>query len=188
MADRGRQNDWVMTASEPYSDRILIGAIQGDADVDVIEWNGTTFGTWKQIDASIESTNGVNRVMDVAYIGMTGKGLIVYDDANVDVPSYATCADASACYSGTWSSVNTTTSTSNNCGEAADLDYIGLAEDLITNSTLMYALSQTSHYKCAQIYNATNGWLTWNSNLGSGQASTSGEEISGAYALKNYII
>ncbi len=185
LSDRGKQNDWVKLASQRGSDRILLGAVQfaqSDRDVDAIEWNGIAFGIWKQIDGLVEHTSGVNRMLDVAYIGTSGKGMVVYVDDDADVPSYATCASAVDCFAGTWSSVSTTTSASNNCGEAANLDYVGLSEDPQSDKVLLYAISQISHYKCAQIYDGTS-WGSWNSNLGSGSASLDGEDVAAAYDI-----
>ncbi len=183
LSDRGDQNDWVKLAALAGSNRILLGAFQlGDADVDVIEWDGAGFGSWKQIDKTVESTSGVNRIVDVAYVGTTGQGMVVYVDADTKVPSYAVCTSAANCFGGTWSSVSTTTNSSNNCGEASDLDYVALAEDPQSSKVLLYALSQSSHYKCAQFYNGT-AWGTWYSNLGSGTVNAGGEDVSAVFDI-----
>jgi len=179
LSDRGSQNDWVKLDSQRGSDRIILGVFQdAESDLDVLEWDGSTFGVWKTIDSSVEGAG--NRIMDVAYAGTSGKAMVVYDDHNVDVPSYAACANASACFAGTWSSATNTTNTSNNCGEAVDLDYIGLVPDPASNTVLLYAESQTSHFKCAQFFDGSS-WGSWQSSLGSGSASLSAEDMAAVF-------
>lgn len=177
LEDRGRENDWIQLASHETSDRILLGAHQAhpDNDVDAIEWDGSAWGTWTEVDNKAVSDG--DKILDVAYAGNTG--MVAYIDFKSSVPSYATCASASACSSGTWSSTAETTSSSNNCGESADLDYVSLVMDPNSDKILLHALSQTNHYKCAQVYDGS--WGTWHSNLGSGSANTATEDIAMAY-------
>ncbi len=182
LSDRGMQNDWVKLEAQKSSNRILLGAYQtGDKDIDVIEWNGTAFGTWKQIDSTVENGASVDRIMDITYIGNTGKGLVAYADLDTTVPSYATCANASDCFGGVWSAVAFTTNTSNNCGESSDLDYIGLMPNPFSDKVLLYGISQANHYKCAQFYNGS--WGTWTSGLGSGFATSSAEDATAVFGL-----
>ncbi len=179
LSDRGSQNDWVRLSSEPTSDRIILGTYQsGNADIDVVEWNGSRFGTWKTIDPSVET--GGDRIFDVSYIGNTGKAMIVYTDSNQKVPSFSTCENSNTCFGGTWSSNSLTTSSGNNCGENSDLDFVKLTQKPNTNQILLTGLSQTQHYKCAQAYNGTT-WQTWTSNLGSGSADLAAEDISATF-------
>ncbi len=181
LADRGGQNDWVKLASQGSSDRILVGVFQPspDKDVEAIEWNGTAFGTWKQVDNSVENTAGTDRIVDVAYIGTSGKGMFVYLDNDAAVPSYTTCASASDCFAGTWAAVATTTSSSNNCGEQSLLDYIGLVPDPLSDKLLLYGITQGNHTKCTQFYDG--GWGAWNSNVSSGSAASNAEDITAVF-------
>lgn len=178
LEDRGSQNDWVRLAAQPGSNRIMVGIMQkGNDDVEAVEWNGSAFGTWKLIDSGIEGAG--DRMMDVAYLGTSGQAMMVWAETNKKVPWYATCANAADCFAGTWSQGTNTTDTANNCGENSDIDYVALAEKPGTNVVLMYALSQSSHYKCAQVYDGS--WGSWQSNLGSGSASLSAEGIAAVF-------
>lgn len=178
LADRGSENSWIKLASEKGSNRILLGTYQiGNGDVEAIEWNGTNFGTWKSIDTSVET--GGDRIFDISYIGNTEKAMIAYIDSNQKVPSFATCSDASSCFSGVWSTNTFTTNSTNNCGENSDIDFVSLTAKPNSSVILLTALSQANHYKCAQFYNGT--WQQWMQNLGSGSANLAAEDINAVF-------
>jgi hypothetical protein len=179
LADRGSMNSWIRTASDPSSDRILLGTYQkGNADVETIEWNGSSFGTWKAIDTSVESEG--DRIFDISYVGNTGKAMVAYTDRNQNVPSFSICENSSLCFDGMWNSNNLTTNAQNNCGENSNLDFVNLIQKPNTDEILLTALSQNNHYKCAQFYDGT-GWQNWVSSLGSGSADLTAEDISAVF-------
>ncbi len=176
--DPGSIHNWLKLASDPASDRIMLGTIEtgssGSFDINAVEWSGTGWGTYSGLDTSTESEG--DRTMDVAYIGTTGNAMIVYDDANVNYPTWRNCT-GSSCASGSWSSSTNanTTSTSNNCGEASNLDWLGLEEDIFSDDIFLWGSSQATHYKCSQKFSGT--WGAWNSSLGLGLTFINGSDI-----------
>lgn len=92
---------WIRLASEPGSDRILMGTLDRANDVNVQIWTGSFWGTNLEVTRGAESDN--RRTFDVAFEGSSGIGMISYGESN-DRPRFRTCTGQ--CFASDWSLEN----------------------------------------------------------------------------------
>ncbi|MEA2081487.1 MAG: hypothetical protein U9O97_01925, partial [Elusimicrobiota bacterium] len=71
---------WVRLVSDPKSDAIILGTLDGATpyDINVSSWNGVNWGTTKEVEtgASVYTT----RPFDIAWETSSGDGLVVFND------------------------------------------------------------------------------------------------------------
>ena len=78
---------WIKLASDPNSNNILMSEQNSDNDIYVSAWNGSGWST-KNI-TEINTGSNSRRIMDVAFEGISGKGLVVWGD-KTNTPKYRT--------------------------------------------------------------------------------------------------
>ncbi|MBI4438371.1 hypothetical protein HY640_00395 [Candidatus Woesearchaeota archaeon] len=184
-ADFGSSNVYIRMASMRNSRRIMLGSVEAAAansyDINVVEWNGAGWGTAAALDTAVASMG--DGALDVAYIGITGDALAVYNDfaaPTTNRPAFRSCTGSANCFAGTWNAASFTAPAGSNCGLPEDLDFIHLDADPNSNRVLLVAQSFSNHTKCSQEY--SGGWQVWVSNLGNGSVQLNSSGIMGQYA------
>jgi len=171
--DPGGNLIWLRAAADPASDRIMVGMFEGN-DLDAREWNGTAWGTGVALDGNTEDDLGPYRNFDLAFVGSTGQVILAYADNAEDYPNYRTCTSASNCYAGTWAA--STPTTTQTCGEASDIKWVGMDKNPFGDELMISWVTQTSGNKCTQQYSGSS-WETPSSNLGAGSVLNTAEPI-----------
>jgi Mg-chelatase subunit ChlD len=76
---------WIKLASDPKSNNILMGEENIDYDININEWNGSNWSSVLNIENDVGSYS--RRIMDVAFEGLSSKGLVVWGDKTT-TPKY----------------------------------------------------------------------------------------------------
>ncbi|MEM2121664.1 MAG: hypothetical protein QXU20_03365, partial [Candidatus Woesearchaeota archaeon] len=80
----GAQPDWIITASNPNSEEIILATIDTSNDVNVQVWNGTDWHSQLELETGSSVTY---KGFDVAYESLSGRALVVYNDGTA-IPKY----------------------------------------------------------------------------------------------------
>ena len=124
---------WVKLASDPSSNQILLGTLDGGRDVNVQVWSGSAWGSVFEVTAGAETN--VHRAFDVAWENSTGVGMVSYGES-IDTPRYRTCSGTN-CFNGIWSAELSANDVNPGAG---DPEWIRLEPDVNSNNIfLMHA-------------------------------------------------
>lgn len=115
---------WIKLASDPNSNNILMSEQNSVKDIYVSAWNGSSWSSKLKIEDDTDSIN--KRIMDVAFEGISGKGLVVWGDKTT-TPKYKTWNNSS------WSLVDL--SASNHGGD--DTRWVQLSSDPLSNNIFL---------------------------------------------------
>lgn len=77
---------WVRLASDPTSDRILLGTLTGADDVNVTFWDGASWEPWFEVETG--TGNSVRRCFDVAYESSGNEAMVAWWDNGVETLDY----------------------------------------------------------------------------------------------------
>ena len=108
---------WTVTASDPTSDRIVVGVITNNPDIWVTVWDGSAWGSSLEVEPTPQGQ--VYPAIGVAFEATTGEALAVYGEGTSNLPRYVTWTSG-----GGWS---TESSMSSDLG--ADLNTVVLFPD-----------------------------------------------------------
>ena len=79
---------FIRLATDPSSNTILMGSLDGGSDLNVQVWNGSSWGTNTELDDSIEGS--VEMHFDVAFESLSGKGMVLFGDLDQNTAEYYT--------------------------------------------------------------------------------------------------
>lgn len=114
---------WIKLASDPNSSNILMSEQNVDNDIYVSAWNGSGWSPKLEIENNTGSYS--KRIMDVAFEGISGKGVVVWGDQTTN-PKYRTWNNSS------WSSEF---SASNHSGD--NTQWVQISPDPFSNKIFL---------------------------------------------------
>lgn len=123
---------WIKLASEPGTNRILMGTLDGAEDINVQTWTGATWSNVFEVTSNAEVSD--RRLFDVAWENSSGTGMISYGENN-DIPRYRTCSGG-GCNTAAWSNEFSNALDSNNQG-TGNPRWIRLAPDPNSNDIML---------------------------------------------------
>ncbi len=106
-AGQSANYEWLRLRAFPGSDRLLLCTNDGNNDLNCAQWDGSVWGTAKELDASIENSATTRRNFDLAPEPASGGWAVLYGDNGADSFSFARCQTSANCANGVWESVQT---------------------------------------------------------------------------------
>ncbi|NQU07604.1 MAG: hypothetical protein HQ583_03510 [Candidatus Abyssubacteria bacterium] len=98
-SNMGQKGPWLRLASDPSSNRILSGLIDKDNDINVMLWDGTSWGAPLEVETNAETLT--ERCFDVAFEGGGGQAIAAWSENNAHAVEYRIWT------SGVWSAEQT---------------------------------------------------------------------------------
>lgn len=149
---------WIRMASDPDSDAILFCTHNGNDEVWVNQWNGSSWGTPTRVSTDTGTSEG--NTVDVAFEGTGTRGLVAYRSNGTSQVRYRTWNGSA------WSSASTAFSPSNY------LDYIELIPKPDTQE--IYLAARSEQYLDVLLWDGTS--MSAKTQLTNNLASTRAEQ------------
>jgi archaellum component FlaF (FlaF/FlaG flagellin family) len=127
---------WIKLASEPGTNRILMGTLDGREYINVQTWTGSGWSPNYEVTRSADAND--RRIFDVAWENSSGVGMISYGE-NFDNPKYRTCSGVD-CDNGVWSGEDT--ALDSNDQDDGNPRWINLVPDHNSNDIMLIHLDE----------------------------------------------
>lgn len=144
---------WIKLASEPGSERILMGTLDKGEDINVQTWTGSGWGPNYEVTNNADRVD-TRRLFDVAWENSTRVGMISYGENN-DIPRYRTCSGV-GCDNGDWSRENI--ALDSNDQDNGDPRWINLVPDHNSNDIMLIHLDEKDDIG-VQRWIGSNPWI-----------------------------
>ncbi len=89
----GGKGDWARLAADPASNKIIAMFLDTSADVNVVEWSGSTWGSVTELETSASATD--RRAIDVAFEPAGTRAIAAYGTSSQDYLYYRTYSGSS---------------------------------------------------------------------------------------------
>lgn len=143
----GTECDFLTLCPRYGSNDIVALAADGNAGGPLVSmiWNGSSFGTWTQLVAALETNN--EECYAMAYEAQTQKGVVVYTESGVQTPRYRTLTGS------TWSS-QSSLPTIGGVGK-----WLRMAADPTSNAIIFAALDDQNDLN-VNVWSGSGSWGT----------------------------
>jgi hypothetical protein len=128
--------NWIKMASQPYSNNIMLLAVDANSELDAVFWNGTAWGRSRQLETSLETETKED--FDVEFEN-SGDALIAWAHSTTPAIKYIVYSDF------TWSQISTAPITE---GQAANFQWIRLRNYPNTDRIMLCAVDADDDLNC----------------------------------------